>query len=687
MIRRSFLKIFLIFMFCTVFCATAIADDFSIVVNAPKSGWIVREIPAKTKTGVSYCSMRSSYNSGHVLVFARDAKGSNTIAIDFKQTALEVGQQYVVFFTVGKVERQLTAVAATNSVLTMRLGRDSALYNALKVNRIATFKIGSSDVDFNLFTGMSLGLKTLTKCVANIKAKKPFKTKSVSVGSDLKEGQKIVEEKKLKKKIVKKVKKSKKVKVTKKKKRKKIVAKKKKKPLRKRKSKVTASRDRIVDKEVRGHQSIIDAIRAHRMNNSKKLMLMNDGGARGKSPRSILKNKRIFSNTFSDRKKKKSTRFRRGMDIEMASDDPSYSFSDGGNLLKDISDMRMTDRERTLNRQQIENNKSKISRLIEQNRTLSMENKMVRTKSKEWAVESQRDKNSVREEILALKQDNMQLAMELQNDKDILSEELDLMRRRNDILAEESDKKILEARRIAISANLKQQEIADETELMRERNRRIELETKLEREEARRRSLENKVQQRKMDKEVSRIRMQNEKLLNRIAELKRSESDRDYSKSLESEVYDDMKKDGTYELKALLYNSGAVGDGYLDVELDPISQDRYYKWSDNKIYGFAREILNNEDNDIESVGEEYMNHLEGQCEGDFAKTIGNVKVSAGIEFLETEMACLGTDSEVAAAVLFLNEGEKLIIISQEGDPDLMEFILDKRKMLISTLFE
>ena len=122
--------------FLTQFAVEAQAAG-AVPVSTPSGKWAVGPVfaGAGSDPATGYCSMKTSYSNGQMIVFARDQKGVNSLAIDFKKNKLDAGRQYGVVLAVPPyVMRQTTAVAATSHVLIMQMGRDPAFYDALRRN-------------------------------------------------------------------------------------------------------------------------------------------------------------------------------------------------------------------------------------------------------------------------------------------------------------------------------------------------------------------------------------------------------------------------------------------------------------------------------------------------------------------------------------------------------------------------
>lgn len=150
-------------MVCTAFVPAQAAG------SAPEGEWIVGPIAAKAQDGRSYCSMKNVYAGGVALVFARDALGTNSIAIDFSRTPIKPlveGDIYPVTLMAGPAYRDVTALAAGQKVLVLQMGSDDAFYDMLARKDILTASFGDNEFSFGL-QGTSKALIALDNCVAS----------------------------------------------------------------------------------------------------------------------------------------------------------------------------------------------------------------------------------------------------------------------------------------------------------------------------------------------------------------------------------------------------------------------------------------------------------------------------------------------------------------------------------------
>jgi hypothetical protein len=141
--------------------------------NLPKSDWTVGPINAASSSGVGFCSMKADFASGQGLVFARDAEGSNSLAVDFRRKLMETGGQYTVTLAVGALRREMSAIAATPSVLIIQMGLDHGFYTALQKKNTLQLDVSGSRLSFVL-TGASEAFVSLNACAQAVAARKSY---------------------------------------------------------------------------------------------------------------------------------------------------------------------------------------------------------------------------------------------------------------------------------------------------------------------------------------------------------------------------------------------------------------------------------------------------------------------------------------------------------------------------------
>ncbi len=130
--------------------------------------WTVGPISASAGDDVSHCSMKATYSNGHMLVFARNDEGGNSMAVDIGQAGgrLDVGRRYGLELSVPPyVTRQAQAVAATPQVLIFQMGQDPSFYQAVRQSkRMVIAGLSGTSQAYSL-SGTSAGLQKLDDCV------------------------------------------------------------------------------------------------------------------------------------------------------------------------------------------------------------------------------------------------------------------------------------------------------------------------------------------------------------------------------------------------------------------------------------------------------------------------------------------------------------------------------------------
>lgn len=154
-----------------------------MTTNPPKGDWTVGPINAPSSSGIGYCSMKNDFVDGLSLVFARDAEGSNSIALDFHKKLLKTGGQYDVTLKTGPAVRKATAIAATPSVLIVQMGLERDFYNVMLKKDTLVMEFGSAQASFML-SGTPKAMDVLTQCAQALGAGKKFtETKVAATGA------------------------------------------------------------------------------------------------------------------------------------------------------------------------------------------------------------------------------------------------------------------------------------------------------------------------------------------------------------------------------------------------------------------------------------------------------------------------------------------------------------------------
>jgi hypothetical protein len=148
-------------------------------VNTPKGDWVVGPINAPSSSGVGYCSMKNTYIDGLGLVFARDAEGSNSIAVDLQKKLLKTGGQYNVTLKSGAAQRSMSAIAATPTVLIVQMGLDRDFYSVMAKAGSIALDFGAAEISFQL-KGANDAMEVLTKCAQALGKGQKFTTTKVA---------------------------------------------------------------------------------------------------------------------------------------------------------------------------------------------------------------------------------------------------------------------------------------------------------------------------------------------------------------------------------------------------------------------------------------------------------------------------------------------------------------------------
>ena len=141
--------------------------------NMPVKAWEVGPINAPSSSGVSFCSMKNYYEDGHGLVVARDAEGSNSLAVTFEKKTLQAGGQYKVTVRAENVEREMVGLAGTPQVLIVQMGLDRDFYLALQKKHSLNLSMKGKEIDFSL-DGTGDALEALAKCANDSATGKKF---------------------------------------------------------------------------------------------------------------------------------------------------------------------------------------------------------------------------------------------------------------------------------------------------------------------------------------------------------------------------------------------------------------------------------------------------------------------------------------------------------------------------------
>ncbi len=169
------------FLLCVVWAAPLPAS--AQVLHTAPGEWAVGPIGIKSSNGLTYCSMKTSYASGHSLVIASDSKGAHSIAIDFGKKTISAGAQYYVTYQVGPVSRMMLAIAATNEVLIAQMGVDEDFFDMMRKKDTMEAEFNGDILRFSL-KGAGAALASLDACVAASAEGKAFAPQKLATPED-----------------------------------------------------------------------------------------------------------------------------------------------------------------------------------------------------------------------------------------------------------------------------------------------------------------------------------------------------------------------------------------------------------------------------------------------------------------------------------------------------------------------
>jgi len=155
---------------CALVAITAFAGakDAFANIGQPKTSWEVGPIHIKGENGFQYCSMKNNFDNGTFLVFARDASGVNSIALDFQNAVLETGEEYNINLQIiNGVGRKHSAIAASKQVLVLQMGRDHDFYESLNKKNQLNITMDGAELAYSL-KGSGNALDSLGDCVSDL---------------------------------------------------------------------------------------------------------------------------------------------------------------------------------------------------------------------------------------------------------------------------------------------------------------------------------------------------------------------------------------------------------------------------------------------------------------------------------------------------------------------------------------
>ncbi len=134
-------------------------------------------------------------------------------------------------------------------------------------------------------------------------------------------------------------------------------------------------------------------------------------------------------------------------------------------------------------------------------------------------------------------------------------------------------------------------------------------------------------------------------------------------------------------LKTLLVKANVAPDEAI--KIDHSFSAGIYRWKTDDIFGTAQELPWVSRMNFSEMAKEYVTQAASKCKGAFAEKTGEIRKAGRMDVLESEIACLDGQNDVAAAILFVMDHGRLSVITQEGTVDQMTAALLKRDSVVS----
>ncbi|MEZ5919621.1 MAG: hypothetical protein R3D66_06945, partial [Alphaproteobacteria bacterium] len=133
----------------------------------PVQAWTSGSTPGVTAAGgAAQCFVQSEFNNHYIMRFDGSGNWVETLNVDFRQNVFETGKTYDVSLSVPGVEsKMLSAEAARQSTLSIRLKGQKDFYKALSQSPVLDMKIEENHFRFYL-TGFAAAAKNFERCMA-----------------------------------------------------------------------------------------------------------------------------------------------------------------------------------------------------------------------------------------------------------------------------------------------------------------------------------------------------------------------------------------------------------------------------------------------------------------------------------------------------------------------------------------
>lgn len=163
-------------MFCRVFlllcCLIFIAPDVmaqTASVSQSRGGWVVSSVKS------TLCSMKNNFNNNMDLVFAQNAAGVWSMAIDARESVFKKNKRYDVRLNIPSVvDRWVEAAATSPHVIIIQMGHDFEFFDAVRRHSMLEVSMTGLSASFAL-GGTSKALDKMDECVGGLVLKKAEK--------------------------------------------------------------------------------------------------------------------------------------------------------------------------------------------------------------------------------------------------------------------------------------------------------------------------------------------------------------------------------------------------------------------------------------------------------------------------------------------------------------------------------
>ncbi len=143
----------------------------------PDSNWAVSKIAAKQAGGEAYCALARRFQNDLVLTLARNSGEENSLALDFQRESLDKSKNYTVTVSPGGgLQRSFDIRPVSGRALVLRLGRDSAFYDAMGQSGTLEINVGDKSYAFSM-PDMQSGQSDLDNCLASLGGAAPSEAK------------------------------------------------------------------------------------------------------------------------------------------------------------------------------------------------------------------------------------------------------------------------------------------------------------------------------------------------------------------------------------------------------------------------------------------------------------------------------------------------------------------------------